>query len=261
MMEGSAVDPIEILSSFELHELMYQTLSFLNLPVGALEIDASAVAASYAIRKIPHYLQALRQFEDRRRSLGLQTRRELAAAERHRPEDPDLADRLRQEALRSMGDYEIQQHLFVVCAGQIDRLLTLAHRLAGVDLRPDAVAFLDSYRPLRNQFEHLAESLPGQERGGRLVLDVPGRMLLGLTDDGTGRITVRRGGEDVVAEVNEHGVQQFERIVTESFDDIKVACVGYLEQFFQEHPEVAARAHLIRPIVNQRVLEDDGEFA
>ena len=86
-------------------------------------------------------------------------------------------------------------------------------------------------------------------------------MLLGLTDDGTGRITVRRGGEDVVAEVNEHGVQQFERIVIESFDDIKVASVGYLEQFFQEHPEVAARAHLIRPIVNQRVLEDDGEFA
>jgi hypothetical protein len=163
MMEASAVDPIEVLSGFELHDLVYWTLSFLNLPVGALEIDASAVAASYAIRKIPHYLQALRQFEDRRRSLGLQTRRELAAAERHRSEDPDLADRLRQEALRSMGDYEIQQHLFVVCAGQIDRLLTLAHRLAGVDLRPDAVAFLDSYRPLRNQFEHLDERLPGQE--------------------------------------------------------------------------------------------------
>ena len=68
-MEGSAVDPIEILSSFVLHEHVYQTLSFLNLPVGVLEIDASAVAASYAIRKIPHYLQALRQFEDRRRSL------------------------------------------------------------------------------------------------------------------------------------------------------------------------------------------------
>jgi hypothetical protein len=261
MMEGSAVDPIEILSSFELHELMYQTLSFLNLPVGAPEIDDSAVAASYAIRKIPHYLQALRQFEDRRRDLGLQTSRELAAAESHRAEDPDLADRLRQEALRSMGDYEIQQHLFVVCAGQIARLLTLAHRLVGIDLRPDARTFLDSYQPLRNQFEHLDERLPGQEKGGRLVLDVPRRMLLGLNDDGTGRITVRRSGVDIVAEVNEHGVQEFERIVTESFDNIRAACIGYLEQFFQEHPEVAARAHLIHPIVNQRVLENDGEFA
>ena len=83
-------------------------------------------------------------------------------------------------------------------SGKTDRLLTLAHRLVGIDLRPDARTFLDSYRPLRNQFEHLDEGLPGQERGGRLVLDVPGRMLLGLTDDGTGRITVRRGEEDVV---------------------------------------------------------------
>jgi hypothetical protein len=60
MMEASAVDPIEVLSGFELHDLVYWTLSFLNLPVGALEFDDSAVAASYAFRKIPHYLQALR---------------------------------------------------------------------------------------------------------------------------------------------------------------------------------------------------------
>ena len=57
-----------------------------------LEFDNSAVAASYALRKIPNYLRALRQLEERRANLGLQMRRELAVAEAHRTDDPDQAD-------------------------------------------------------------------------------------------------------------------------------------------------------------------------
>ena len=92
------------------------------------------------------------------------------------------------------------------------------------------------------------------------MLDVPGRMLLGLTDDGTGRITVRRGGVDVVAEVNEWGVVEFERIVIQSSCSIRAACIKYLKQYFAEHPEVAALASLFQPLVFTRTKEADGEF-
>ena len=252
-------DSIELLSTFELHELVYWTLSLLNVPVGALERDDSAIAASYAVQKVGYYTAALGQIEGRRRELGLQTRRELAEAEERRADDPAEAARLRQEALHT-GDYEIQQHFFTVCAAQIGRLLRLAHRLVGVPFPPDAEAFFASYQPLRNQFEHLNERLPSEERGGRLVLDAPGRLLLGLNDDGAGNITVRRAGVNVVAQVNARGVAEAERLVARSLADIRAKCIEHLEQFFADHPELAADAGWIQPMVVQRLREADGEY-
>ena len=259
-MSMSNGDPIEVLSSFELHQLVYHTISALNVPVGALELDNSAVTASYALRKAEYYLLALTDIEHRRRELGLHVRGELAAAEERRTDDPDEADRMRQEALWYMGFYEIEQHFFTVCAAQIGRLLRLAHRIVGVDLPPSAEEFFASYQPLRNQFEHLDERLPGEERGGRLVLDVPDRMLLGINDDGAGRITVRREGVDVVAEVNATGVEEFERIITQSFADIRAKCIEYLDQYFADHPELAADVSWIQPLVRQRLNEAEERY-
>jgi len=124
-------DPIEVLSSFELDQLVYHTVSFLNVPVGALAHDDSAIAASYALRKVAHYLEAVRRIVDRRRELGLKIREELQASEALRPEDPDEAVRLRQAVLWQMGEYEIEQHFFTICVSQIWRLLALVHRIVG----------------------------------------------------------------------------------------------------------------------------------
>jgi len=85
-------------------------------------------------------------------------------------------------------------------------------------------------------------------------------MMLGLNDDGTGRITVRRNGVDVVAAVNEHGVEELERIVGQSFEDVRAKCVEHLEQFFAAHPELATDVSWIQPMVRQRLRDDDGEF-
>jgi hypothetical protein len=239
---------------------VYHTVSFLNVPVGALEHDDSAIAAGYALRKVAHYLEAVRRIENRRRELGLKIREELEAAEALRPDDPDEADRLRQAALWQTGEYEIKQHFFTICVSQVWRLLALAHRIVGVNLPAESVEVLDSYQPLRNQFEHLDERLPGQERGGRLVLDVPDRMMLGLNDDGTGRITVRRNGVDVVAQVNQYGVEELERIVAQSFEDIRTKCIEHLEQFFANHPELTTDISWIQPMIRQRHLDYDGNY-
>jgi hypothetical protein len=253
-------DPIEILTSFDLDQLVYHTISLLNVPVGALERDNSAIAASYAIRKAQFYVEEIREIEIRRGTIGVQVREDLAVAEEHRATDPDEADRLTQVALHQLGGYEIQQHFFTVCAAQIRRMLTVAHRIVGVPLDHAAEEFLESYQPLRNQFEHLDERLPGQERGGRLVLDIPGRMMLGLNDDGTGRITVQRNGMDIVAEVNLHGVEELERIVAQSFEEIRAKCIEHLEGFLADHPELTTDLRWIQPMVRQRHRADDGEF-
>lgn len=255
-----AADPVAILSTFELEQLVYHTISFLNVPVGALDRDDSAIAASFALRKVESYLRAVRQAENRRRDLGLQVGEELAEAETHRADNTDEADRLRQEALRLTGDYEIQQHVFALCASQINRLIALVNRIVGVTMLVADKAYLDSYQPLRNQFEHLDERLPGEERGGRLVLDVPSRMLLGLRDDGAGNISVERDGVDIVAAVNIGGVEEIEAIVDRSFADIRAKCIEYLEQFFADHPELTRDTRWLQPMVRQRLREDNGDY-
>lgn len=256
----SAKQAIEIMSTWELADLVHTTVTFLNIPVGSKELDYSAIAAAHAVRTIDPYLKAVRECEERRRDIGLAVGEELSKAAERRAVNSAEADRLKQAALRQMGDYGVQQHFFTTCVGQIRRLLPLVHRIVGVDMDPKAIAILDTYQPLRNQFEHLDERLPGHEKGGRLILDVPDRMLIGLNDDGAGRITVKREGVDVVAEVNKHGVEELERIVSESYDAIRAKCFEHLEAFFSANPQLTKDLTWLRPASAQRVKRDDGTY-
>ena len=249
---------IDVLSSLDLHEFVYVTLSLLNVPFGELVIDNSAVTASYALAKVPHYVTALKQREARRHERGLEVRRDLAFAETFRATDPETADRLRQEAIRGTDDQQVEWHFFTICAAQIRRLLTVAQLLVGMSLPEEYEAFLDSYQPLRNQFEHLDERLPGFEKGGRLVLDNSdnSRLRLGVQSDNTGKITVQRSGMDVTAEVNARGVERIEEITTVSYTQIRDACIAHLRREFSVRPEKIPIIESIQPLV-RRLLEDD----
>lgn len=256
----STAQAIEIMSKWELADLVHQTVTFLNIPVGSKEHNNSAIAAAHALQTIDPYLKAVRECEERRAAIGVAVGEELTKAEERRADNAEEADRMRQAALRQMGDYGVQQHFFTICAGQIRRLLPLVHQIVGVEMDPNALAILDSYQPLRNQFEHLDERLPGHEKGGRLILDVPDRMLIGLNDDGCGRITVKREGVDVVAAVNLHGVEELERIVSESHDALRPKCYEHLETFFDANPDLTEDLSWLRPTSAQRVKRDDGTY-
>jgi hypothetical protein len=252
---------IDALSTLDLPNFVYWTVSMLTVPFGEQSIDPSAIACSYALRKVEDYLQAMREAEDRRYAIGAAVEEDIALAGEIRSTDPDSANALLQAALRRNDKTEIEIHFFAVAGDQIRRLLTVVTETLGVSLEESDEKFLFSYRPLRNQFEHLEERLPGIEKGGSIVLNETSApsVLLGLRKDDVGRITVRHKGEDVVAEVNEFGYWHVERIVRETFERIHVACIDLLHQHFTENPEQIMGPAFYRPLVRRRFVNRDDE--
>jgi hypothetical protein len=252
---------IDSLPDRDLADFVYWTVSLLMVPFGEKMIDPSAVACSYAVRKVEYYLQALREAEDRRYAIGAAVEEDIALAKEIRSTDPGSADALIQAALRRNEKTEIEIHFFAVAADQIRRLLAVVNEILGVDLDESDKEFLSSYRALRNQFEHLEERLPGIEKGGSIVLNETSApsVLLGLRKDDVGRIAVRHKGEDVIAEVNEFGYWHVERIVHEAFERIRVACTDLLKQHFTENPEQVMDAAFYGPMARRRFLNRDDE--
>ena len=199
--EAPSDDPaqaaIDALSDLDLADLVYWTVSVLRVPFGEKAVDPSAVACSYALRKVADYLQALREAEDRRYAIGAAVEEDIKRAKALRSVDPDAADGLLQAAAWQNAKTEIEIHFFAVAADQIRRLLAVVTDTLGVDLDESDGTFLFSYRPLRNQFEHLEERLPGVEKGGSIVLHETSApsVLLGLRKGDVGRITVLHKGK------------------------------------------------------------------
>lgn len=256
--DNSARAALEAFANQDLPQLVYATATLVNLPFGTLEIDESAAAASYALSKADQYLRAMARIEDRRREIGLQSRRDLALANVVRASDPELAELLASEAILDAAEQEIEWHFFTVCASQIRRLLKLVTRIVGQGLSEEDERTLDTYQPLRNLFEHLDERLPGNEKGGRLVLDHSDETLLaiGLKSDNVGRFTVLRNGEEVIAEVNNVGLWQVEQAVQRTFDAIRSACLDLLRTELAAHPEKIPAADAIETavLIRRRLL-------
>lgn len=247
--QGRAAAAIAALGELPLNELVYATLSFVNIPFPEERVDLSAVAADYAIAKAGSYLMAAKDCEDRRAAFVIQAREELARAEAFRPTDPAEADESTASALYLTAEAEVEWHFFTICARSIQRMLSLAVRLVGVAMDPAREQTLGSYGPLRNQFEHLDERLPGQDRRGRLILDdaEATRLLVGIRVDDVGRITVNTGAGDVVCEVNNVGVWQIEQAVNTTFRAIDEKCIELLEAEFAAHPEKIPNADQVWP--------------
>src|SRR3954469_5698146 len=97
--DARAAAAIAALHDLPLNELVYATLSFVNIPFPEARIDLSAVAADYAIAKAASYLRAARDCEARRAAFGIGAREERARAELLRPTDPAGADEATATAL------------------------------------------------------------------------------------------------------------------------------------------------------------------
>src|SRR5215210_4311069 len=150
--DDRAAAAIAALNELPLNELVYSTLSFVNIPFPEARFDLSAVAADYAIAKAASYLTAARNCESRRADFVIRAREELARAELLHSTDPVGADEATADALYLTAEAEVEWHFFTICARSIQRTLSLAVSLMGATMDPAHTQTLGSYGPLRNQF-------------------------------------------------------------------------------------------------------------
>ncbi len=132
---------IDALSDLDLADLVYWAVSMLGAPFGEKTVDPSAVACSYALRKVADYLHAVREAEDRRYAIGAAAEEDIERALVLRSVDPGAADELLQVAAWENAKTEIEIHFFAVAADQIRRLLAVVTDTLGVNLDKSDEAF------------------------------------------------------------------------------------------------------------------------
>lgn len=195
---------------------------------------ALAMAASYAMNKVLYYLGALDRVDQERIGVGQEIARLRGRVGELREIDPGEAIRLDFLAFTLAGRQEVSWHVFTVCVSQIARLLPEAARGAGIELSEEDREYLETFKLLRNHFEHLDERLPGREKKGRLVVTQPDelRMVLGLQMDELGRVVVNGTAVDVTG----RGVEAVRRIVGGTVEAIRAACLTQVRQRFAADP-------------------------
>ncbi|MDQ2655342.1 MAG: hypothetical protein M3Z20_20105 [Chloroflexota bacterium] len=248
--QDRAASAIAALDALPLNELVYATLSIVNIRFPEQRIDRSATAADYAITKASSYLTAAELCEERRAALGTGARLKLAEAEAVKGTAPDAYADAIAEAKFLTAEAEVEWHFFTICARTIQQMLEVATTLVGVELDVEHADNLGSYGSLRNQFEHLKERLvPGVDKRERLILDAKDttHLLVGFRVDDVGRITVKTATGNVVCEVNSVGVWNMRQAVEETFRELHAKCIKLLEEEFAAHPEKIPNANVIRP--------------
>ncbi len=193
------------------------------------------IGASYALNKVLYYLDALDRAEEERLAVGKEIARLRGEANGQRSSDPVQAAQLDFLGFTLAGRQEVAWHQFTVWVTQISRLLELVTGAAGASLAEVDRAYLDTFRVLRNHFEHLNERLPGREKGGRLVIAQPDdqRLMLGLQGDEMGRIVVNGTPVDVTG----RGRDQVRQIVARTVERIRDACLARLREHFAADPD------------------------
>lgn len=187
------------------------------------------------MNKVLYYLEALDRIDQERLKVGQEVARLRGRVAELREADPGEAVRLDFTVFTLAGTQEVSWHLFTVCVSQVLRLLPEAARGAGIELSEEDREYLETFKNLRNHFEHLDERLPGREKKGRIVIMQPDelRMVLGLQVDELGRVIVNGTAVDVTG----RGVEAVRRIVDGTVEAIRAACLGQVRQHFAVDPE------------------------
>jgi hypothetical protein len=238
-MVGRAIEEaISLFDEFDTPELMFNVMSHVHQSADGENTRAvrdRAMAASYATTKVFYYLGALDRVDAERMRLGRTIGESHRRAEALRGRDRARAEELSFKAFTLAGQQEVTWHFIAVCASQIGRLLPVAAGAVGSAVPAEDVAFLDTFRVLRNHFEHLDERLPGREKKGRLVLSAPdsSRILLGIEVDTQDRIVVN----NVAVDVTSRGVARVHRIIEEAIAAIRQACLARLREYLSANPD------------------------
>jgi hypothetical protein len=195
---------------------------------------APVIGASYALNKVLYYLDALDRAEGERLAVGKEIAAIRGEADRVGVGDPVEATRLDFRAFTLAGRQEVAWHQFTGWVGQIARLLEAAAAGPGTEVAVADRAYLDTFRVLRNHFEHLDERLPGAERGGRLVIPQAdlARVALGLQRDAMGRVV----GGGTAVDVTTRGRDEVRRVVARTVEAIRAACLARLRAHFEARP-------------------------
>jgi hypothetical protein len=209
-----------------------------------VKLADQSMAGAWAAERIIPYLLELRELNARRLELG----KTIYHHQRHPdPEhESEVVGKAQAEVFAShlSGSQEVIFNLICICVKHIRSFLKIAAESVNYTIDPDDLEFLDTYRHLRNHYEHMYNRLPGKTNElALLVKDISDgtyRVQGGLDVDSAGNILVVELKAGVATThavaVTQAGMQRIESIVQETWRNLKRSAVKQVRQHFIADP-------------------------
>ena len=195
------------------------------------------VAGSFAASRIGFYMDTLRSLEAERVRIGYETFVSHKAYKRLVGGDPIEAETARRAVVSGVGFQDITFHFWTICVAKISRLLELAEKHSGYKIPSADWSILESYRPLRNFYEHVETEMPGSKGRSGAVTEIEDDeswlVRVGFETYRSGRILV--AGEAV--DVTSRGLASVEDVVRRSEEGMRKSLLMIVRSYLASRPD------------------------
>lgn len=196
-----------------------------------------ALAGAHAVEKVTPYIQMLYAIDKERNRIGIEIHRLHEVVEKQITIDPRLAAEAETEAVSLAGLQEVTYHLFSSCVMAIHGLLPLVAKSTGYKLPRAYKEVLESYKPLRDYFEHMEERAPGKKHQSEVVTEsLDGekwRIASGFKFDDEGRMVFKGKTIDLTT----RGLEAIESMLDRVSLEIRASCIQQIRDYFLQYPE------------------------
>jgi hypothetical protein len=209
-----------------------------------VELGDRAMAGGWAFDRVMAYLGKLRELNEERVNIGKLIYDQLQHPEPTSEDEVPAKAQAIIMAAHNSGVQEVIFNLFCICVQHIRSFLKIVAESVGYTIPPNDLDFLDTYRHLRNHYEHMYNRLPGKVNEAALITkDTSGGSYHakgGLNIDSAGNILVVefKGGiatTHAVAVTNA-GMERINDIVEETWRNIKPTAIKNVRNYFIADP-------------------------
>lgn len=219
-----------------------------------------SLAGAHAIGRISSYMHMLREANKKRQLYGQQAHMLLERAQQLRETDPESAITADVEAVFLSGLQEVTFHFFVSCVIAIDGLLPLVAKSTSYKIPPKDKAVLESYKPLRDYFEHMENRAPGKSHQGEVLKESHSeyewRIVSGFATDEKDRIILNGRPIDVTT----RGLTAVEDVIARCYIAMKASCLNQVREHFLNDPDSIPTPDQVpyRPLISIYSASDAG---
>lgn len=195
-----------------------------------------SLAGAHAIGKIASYLHMLRKVNKERREIGYRVHMLSERGQQLRETDLRAAEGMGVEAIFLTGLQEVTFHFFVSCVMAIDGLLPLVAKSTGHKISHKDKSVLESYRPLRDYFEHMENRAPGKSYQAEVVTEFQDgnqwRIESAFATDAEDHIVLY--GQPI--DVTTRGLEAVDEVIARNYLAMKVSCLNQVRKHFLNDP-------------------------